>query len=137
MKMFNIFQRSLDERERKLKALKENITQSIAKSTPIRQTKLAYIDSVVKPPRNVARQQVNKIVIKQRVVYLRFFSHITNVYLDNQIISLWLSVSRLGILYTVRYPNLLCHHEDWGVINTFLIKLTDAEWDCGVILLSA
>lgn len=94
MRMFNIFQRSLDERERKLKALKENITQSIAKSTPIRQTKLAYIDSVVKPPRNVARQQVNIIVILLCVVYLKLLSYISNVYLDNEII-----VSQLGILY--------------------------------------
>jgi len=41
-----------------LKALTTNIQQSIAKSTPVRQTKLAYVDSVAKPPRNVARQQV-------------------------------------------------------------------------------
>jgi transcription elongation factor B polypeptide 3 len=49
----------LDEREAKLKALTTNIQQSIAKSTPVRQTKLAYVDSVAKPPRNVARQQVS------------------------------------------------------------------------------
>jgi hypothetical protein len=48
----------LDEREAKLKALTTNIQQSIAKSIPVRQTKLAYVDSVAKPPRNVARQQV-------------------------------------------------------------------------------
>jgi len=48
----------LDEREAKLKALTTNIQQSIAKLTPVRQTKLAYVDSVAKPPRNVARQQV-------------------------------------------------------------------------------
>jgi hypothetical protein len=48
----------LDEREAKLKALTTNIQQSIAKSTPVRQTKLAYVDGVAKPPRNVARQQV-------------------------------------------------------------------------------
>ena len=53
-----LFQRCLDEREAKLKALTTNIQQSIAKSTPVRQTKLAYVDSVAKPPRNVARQQV-------------------------------------------------------------------------------
>ncbi|XP_069684558.1 transcription elongation factor B polypeptide 3 isoform X2 [Periplaneta americana] len=49
--------RCLDEREAKLKALTTNIQQSIAKSTPVRQTKLAYVDSIAKPPRNVARQQ--------------------------------------------------------------------------------
>lgn len=48
----------MEEREAKLKALTTNIQQSIAKSTPVRQTKLAYVDSVAKPPRNVARQQV-------------------------------------------------------------------------------
>jgi hypothetical protein len=49
----------LEEREAKLKALTTNIQQSIAKSTPVRQTKLAYVDSVAKPPRNVARKQVS------------------------------------------------------------------------------
>ncbi|KAJ9574661.1 hypothetical protein L9F63_008193 [Diploptera punctata] len=52
-----MYLRCLDEREAKLKALTSNIQQSIAKSTPVRQTKLAYVDSVAKPPRNVARQQ--------------------------------------------------------------------------------
>lgn len=52
-----MYLRCLDEREAKLKALTTNIQQSIAKSTPVRQTKLAYVDSVAKPPRNVARQQ--------------------------------------------------------------------------------
>ncbi|XP_046674264.1 transcription elongation factor B polypeptide 3-like [Homalodisca vitripennis] len=53
-----LYLRLLDEREKKLEALKANISQSMAKSTPIRQTKLAYVDSVVKPPRNVARKQM-------------------------------------------------------------------------------
>ncbi|PNF41785.1 hypothetical protein B7P43_G02617 [Cryptotermes secundus] len=52
-----MYMRCLEEREAKLKALTTNIQQSIAKSTPVRQTKLAYVDSVAKPPRNVARQQ--------------------------------------------------------------------------------
>ncbi|PSN45204.1 hypothetical protein C0J52_07147 [Blattella germanica] len=56
--MFMVSFRCQDEREAKLKALTTNIQQSIAKSTPVRQTKLAYVDSYVKPPRNVARQQV-------------------------------------------------------------------------------
>nr|CAD7456681.1 unnamed protein product [Timema tahoe] len=50
-------QRCVEEREEKLKALTSNIQLSIAKSTPVRQTKLAYVDSVAKPPRNVARKQ--------------------------------------------------------------------------------
>nr|CAD7601391.1 unnamed protein product [Timema genevievae] len=49
--------RCVEEREEKLKALTSNIQLSIAKSTPVRQTKLAYVDSVAKPPRNVARKQ--------------------------------------------------------------------------------
>lgn len=48
----------MDEREKKLKELTANITQSMAKSTPVRTAKLAYVDSVAKPPRNVARKQV-------------------------------------------------------------------------------
>lgn len=42
----------------KLKLLTKNIKLSQDKSTPVRQTKLAYVDSVAKPPRNVARSQV-------------------------------------------------------------------------------
>ncbi|CAG9772468.1 unnamed protein product [Ceutorhynchus assimilis] len=52
-----MYLRCLDEREAKLKALTANIKQSQDKSMPVRQTKLAYIDSVVKPPRNIARKQ--------------------------------------------------------------------------------
>lgn len=58
-----IFQRCLDEREKKLEALKTNITQSMAKSTPVRRTKLAYVDSVVKPPRGVAKQQASNVFL--------------------------------------------------------------------------
>ena len=67
-----LFQRCLDEREAKLKALTSNIQQSIAKSTPVRQTKLAYVDSVAKPPRNVARQQVcgNIVLFKETKINL-------------------------------------------------------------------
>lgn len=50
--------RCLEEREYKLKALTANIKLSQDKSVPVRQTKLAYIDSVVKPPRNVLKKQV-------------------------------------------------------------------------------
>lgn len=54
-----MYMRCLDEREAKLKILTANIKQAQDKSLPVRQTKLAYVDSVVKPPRNVARKQVN------------------------------------------------------------------------------
>lgn len=49
--------RCVDEREAKLRALTANIKQSQDKSLPVRQTKLAYVDSVVKPPRSIARKQ--------------------------------------------------------------------------------
>ncbi|GLV44199.1 Elongin A [Carabus blaptoides fortunei] len=52
-----MYLRCRDERDAKLKALTVNIKQSIDKSLPVRQTKLAYVDSVVKPPRGVARKQ--------------------------------------------------------------------------------
>lgn len=50
-------QRCLDEREAKLKALTANIKQSIDKSVPVRSTKLAYVDNIVKPPRNILKKQ--------------------------------------------------------------------------------
>ncbi|CAH0553196.1 unnamed protein product [Brassicogethes aeneus] len=53
----DMYMRCLDEREAKLKALTANIKQSQDKSTPVRQTKLAYVDGVVKPPRNIIRKQ--------------------------------------------------------------------------------
>ncbi|KAF5300111.1 hypothetical protein FQA39_LY11303 [Lamprigera yunnana] len=53
----DMYLRCFDERETKLKALTANIKQSQDKSLPVRQTKLAYVDSIVKPPRNVARKQ--------------------------------------------------------------------------------
>lgn len=52
-------QRCVEEREEKLQSLTENISQSMANSTPVRKTKLAYLDTTVKPPRNVARSQVS------------------------------------------------------------------------------
>ena len=47
----------MDEREAKLKTLTANIKQSIDKSVPMRSTKLAYVDNVVKPPRNILKKQ--------------------------------------------------------------------------------
>ncbi|KYM84317.1 Transcription elongation factor B polypeptide 3 [Atta colombica] len=52
-----MYMRCLDEREAKLKTLTANIKQSIDKSVPMRSTKLAYVDNVVKPPRNVLKKQ--------------------------------------------------------------------------------
>ncbi|OWR49626.1 transcription elongation factor B polypeptide 3 like protein [Danaus plexippus plexippus] len=50
--------RCQEEQEIKLKSLTANIkmTQE-AKKAPIKQTKMAYVDTVVKPPRNVAKKQ--------------------------------------------------------------------------------
>lgn len=56
MKFKIIFQRCLNEREAKFKALTANIKNSIDNSQPVRSTKLAYVD-MVKPPRNVIRKQ--------------------------------------------------------------------------------
>jgi len=47
----------LDEREAKYKAVTANIQESLKKSVPVRQTKLAYVE-VAKPPRNILRKQV-------------------------------------------------------------------------------
>ncbi|XP_034194172.1 transcription elongation factor elongin A isoform X1 [Osmia lignaria lignaria] len=52
-----MYMRCLDEREAKLKALTANIKQSIDKSVPVRSAKLAYVDNIVKPPRNVLKKQ--------------------------------------------------------------------------------
>lgn len=47
----------MDEREEKLKTLTANIKQSIDKSVPMRSTKLAYVDNIVKPPHNILKKQ--------------------------------------------------------------------------------
>ncbi|XP_011303004.1 transcription elongation factor B polypeptide 3 [Fopius arisanus] len=52
-----MYMRCLDEREAKLKTLTANIKQSIDKSVPVRSAKLAFVDNIVKPPRNVLRKQ--------------------------------------------------------------------------------
>ncbi|XP_023230064.1 transcription elongation factor B polypeptide 3-like [Centruroides sculpturatus] len=52
-----LYLRKYDERESKLKSVTANISASMAKATQVRQTKLAYVDSVAKPPRDVARRQ--------------------------------------------------------------------------------
>ncbi|BES92360.1 RNA polymerase II transcription factor SIII (Elongin) subunit A [Nesidiocoris tenuis] len=52
-----LYVRCMEEREEKLKALTQNITKSIAQSVPVRKAQLAYVNSAVKPPRNVAKKQ--------------------------------------------------------------------------------
>lgn len=54
-----MYLRCMDERESRLKALTANIKLAQDKSTPVRQTKLAYVDCVAKPPRGVAKKQVS------------------------------------------------------------------------------
>ena len=51
-------QRCHEEREARLKSLTANIQKSMAKATPVRTTKLAYVDSVAKNPRGSAKVQV-------------------------------------------------------------------------------
>ncbi|XP_020279484.1 transcription elongation factor B polypeptide 3 [Pseudomyrmex gracilis] len=53
----DMYMRCLDEREAKLKNVTANIKQSIDNSVPVRSTKLAYVDNVVKPPRNILKKQ--------------------------------------------------------------------------------
>lgn len=48
-----------DEREAKLRSVTANISRSHAeKAAPVRHTKMAYVNSVVKPPREVLRRQM-------------------------------------------------------------------------------
>ncbi|PRD32986.1 UNVERIFIED_CONTAM: EloA [Trichonephila clavipes] len=53
----DLYLRAFEEREEKLKNITANISANISKSNPVRQVKLAYVDTVVKPPREVARKQ--------------------------------------------------------------------------------
>ncbi|XP_050348964.1 transcription elongation factor B polypeptide 3-like [Nymphalis io] len=53
-----MYMRCQEEQEIKLKSLTANIRiAQEAKKAPIKQTKMAYVDSVVKPPRNIAKKQ--------------------------------------------------------------------------------
>nr|CAG4652105.1 EOG090X0BTZ [Triops cancriformis] len=53
-----LFSRCHEEQEARLKNLTANIQSSMAKAKPVRQTKLAYVESAAKPPRGVARNQI-------------------------------------------------------------------------------
>jgi len=55
----DVYLRCHEEREKKLKSLTANIQKSIAKATPVRTTKLAYVESVAKGPRGSARAQAH------------------------------------------------------------------------------
>ncbi|XP_076361803.1 uncharacterized protein LOC143252880 isoform X2 [Tachypleus tridentatus] len=52
-----LYLRLFDEREAKLKRITANISKTMSKYIPERQTKLAYVDTAAKPPREVARKQ--------------------------------------------------------------------------------
>lgn len=50
-----IDQRCFEEREERLKNLTINHKQSMAKATPVRTTKLAYVESVARAPRGIGK----------------------------------------------------------------------------------
>lgn len=50
--------RCINEQEERLNSLTNNIKKSQSVAIPVRQTKLAYVDSLVKPPRNVVKKQI-------------------------------------------------------------------------------
>lgn len=47
----------------------------MAKSTPVRRTKLAYVDSVVKPPRSVAKQQASNVFLLYKLSSYYWFEY--------------------------------------------------------------
>jgi len=54
-----LWQRLSDEREAKLRSVTASISRLHAEKTaPVRHTKLAYVNSVAKPPREVLRRQM-------------------------------------------------------------------------------
>ncbi|XP_055679229.1 transcription elongation factor B polypeptide 3 [Lutzomyia longipalpis] len=52
-----MYMRCYDEQEARFNNLTQNIKQSLTTSIPVRKTQLAYVDSIVKPPRSVLRKQ--------------------------------------------------------------------------------
>lgn len=52
-----MFARCTNEQEKRLSILTENIKHSQMVAVPVKQTKIAYLDSLVKPPRNVIKKQ--------------------------------------------------------------------------------
>lgn len=53
----DMFFRCQQEQEERLNSLKKNIKMSQSVAVPVKQTKLAYMDSMVKPPRSVIKKQ--------------------------------------------------------------------------------
>lgn len=53
-------QRCTDEQNARLSHLTENIKASQAIAVPVKKTKIAFVDSMVKPPRNVLKKQVSE-----------------------------------------------------------------------------
>ncbi|CAH2009004.1 unnamed protein product [Acanthoscelides obtectus] len=61
-----MYMRCFEERAARLKATTANIRQAQERLVPVRTTKLAYIDSVVKPPRNIARKQAKNGIVPEK-----------------------------------------------------------------------
>jgi len=60
-------QRLYDKREAKLRSLTASISQSHAEAAaPVRRTKLAYVNSAAKPPRDVLRRQMKNRSIQMQ-----------------------------------------------------------------------
>lgn len=57
--LFSFLQRCTEEQSARLSHLTENIKASQAIAVPVKKTKIAFLDSMVKPPRNVAKKQVS------------------------------------------------------------------------------
>lgn len=53
----DMFYRCKHEQEIRLNSLTENIKHSQSAALPVKQTKLAYVDSMVKPPRSIIKRQ--------------------------------------------------------------------------------
>lgn len=62
-----MYYRCLTEQEALLNRLTKNIKESQSVAVPVRQTKLAYVDSMVKPPRNVIKKQ-NQFGTHQKLI---------------------------------------------------------------------
>lgn len=64
--------RCFDERERKLKNLTQKLGQKfVSKAEPKRTTKLAFVNTACKVPKNVARAQVR--VLCRKLIGIRLF----------------------------------------------------------------
>ncbi|XP_050541713.1 transcription elongation factor B polypeptide 3 isoform X2 [Daktulosphaira vitifoliae] len=67
----DFYVRCLEERETKLAKLRQNINANQAASTPVRKTQIAFFDTAVKPPRNIAKKQAKyqtSIDIKRNII---------------------------------------------------------------------